>query len=143
MTRIIDICNDLIFKAKEDERIKEIKFIKAYKENFAQMPIEGITAVVNIDKIVFGETFAGEYAESYKKGQLVEVALKIDLYSDRSFSGEELSIFAVKVQQAIYGADENDVIESSSISAIRFDSDLKSIYREIIFNLSVCMSGDN
>lgn len=142
MTQIIDICNGLICKAKENEAIQNVKFLKAFREDFAQTPIDGYIGIVKIEKVSFSNQFAGSFAKNNTKGQVVDVTMAIDLYSDNSITGEELSVATVQVQQAMYDADETDIIQSSSISAVRFDTDLKSIYREIILNLSFCLCGD-
>ena len=142
MTKIIDICNSLIKKAKENETLQNIKFIKSYREDFAQTPIKGYMAIVNIDRVDLKDAFAGEYVSNNSKGRLAEVLLKFDLYADNNYTGENLSIKSVQLQQGLYEADENDIIQSSSISAIRYDSDLKSIFREISFNLSFCLCGE-
>lgn len=142
MTRIIDICNNLIYKAKENEDIQNIKFFKAYREDFAQTPIEGFMGFIKIEKVGFSQTFVGGFADSSSKGQMVDVTLAIALYSDNSISGEALSVASTQVHQAMIKADDKGIIKNSSISPVEFDTNIKSIYREIRFNLAFCLCGE-
>lgn len=142
MTEVINIVNSLIYKARENENIKNVKFVKAYRENFAQNPVEGYIAVVKIEKISKTNSFAGGFADSKIKGEMFSVCFALSVYSDNDITGEELSSTALKIQQAVADADESSIIESSWISPIEFDSDIKAIYREINFTLAFCLCGD-
>ena len=142
MTAIIDIVNSLICKAKENECISNVKFVKAFRENLAEHPIDGYIAVVKVEKITKTEDFVGGYAKNNIKGEMFNASFALDVYSGNDITGEDLSATTLKIQQAVCLADESNIIDDSWILPIEFDSNLNAIYREIKFNLSFCLCGE-
>lgn len=139
MTAVIDIVNNLIFKAKENNEISDVKFQKGYKNDFSQSPVNGYIAIVKIEKIIQSVSFVGGYLDSQNKGDIYTVDLVLDVYSDNDIAGEELSSTVLKIHQAVIQADDKGIIDSFAISPIEFDSNIKAIYRKISYNLQLCL----
>lgn len=142
MTAIFDIVTALIKKAKEDEALKGIRFVKAYKNGYTENPVDDYLVVVNLERVSQEQSFVGGYFDNGIKGQMYSAKLVLRVYADRQKSGEELGCLALKIQEALKKYDYNNLISKLSIGPISFDGDLESIYREISLNLEFCMCGD-
>lgn len=142
MTKITEIVNSLIKKAKKDPDIQGVTFVKAYNNRLAACPVEGFVAVVKIENINLEESFAGGYAESNIKGEMYNVKLELDVFSDSDITGESLSDMTLRVMRAIQNADESSIISDVYVTPIEFDEKLNGIFRKIVIQLDFCLCGD-
>ena len=51
MTAVIEIVNNLIKKAKENEAVNNVRFLKEFRQDMAESPVDGYIAVVKIENI--------------------------------------------------------------------------------------------
>ena len=119
MTAVIEIVNNLIKKAKENEAVSNVRFLKEFRQDMAERPVDGYIAVVKIENIDMSQSFAGGLYDKYIKGEM---------YS---------------VNQALTDADTDNIIADSFVSPIDFDESIKAIYRKINFDLAFCLCGEN
>ena len=143
MTAVIEIVNNLIKKAKENEAVSNVRFLKEFRQDMAERPVDGYIAVVKIENIDMSQSFAGGLYDKYIKGEMYSVKVTLTVYSGNDISGEELSAVTLKVYQALTDADTDNIIADSFVSPIDFDESIKAIYRKINFDLAFCLCGEN
>ena len=129
-------------KAKKNTEIDCVTFVKAFKNNMAQSPVEGFVAVVKTESINMSGSFAGGYADSNIKGEMYTAKVVLDIFSGSEISGESLSDITLKIMNAIEKADESSMISNMEVSPIEFDENLKGIFRKLIFQLDFCLCGE-
>ena len=142
MTAIFDLVTTLIKRAKENEQIKDVRFVKAYKSEIAENPVGDYLVAVNLENVMQTQSFVGGYFNDGVKGQMYSAKLVLRVYADRKKSGEDLGRLSLKIQEALTKADSNNIISGLSIGPISFDGNFESIYREISVNLEFCLCGE-
>lgn len=143
MEIIYNIISRMVTKIKENEELKDIRFLKAFDNNYGQNPFDDYIVTVDLKKLTQGQTFVGGYFDSNSKGQLYSGKIVFRVYSDREKSGENLGNITMKIYNQLLSSDDNGIISNSNISPITYDSDFEAIYREIAIEVEFCLCGDS
>ncbi|MCH5299570.1 MAG: hypothetical protein J1E96_07400 [Ruminococcus sp.] len=125
MTELYKITDNLIRLVKQDARLRDVRFEKAYRKAQAHRPVSGFLGVVNFRKVE---------CEMSAEGDIYKTELEIILYS--SESGEELGVTALNLIDALRAADTDGFIANVTVGAIDYDSNNGAIYRSINAQLS-------
>ena len=125
MTELYTITDNLIRLTKQDERLKAVRFEKAYRKAQAQRPVSGFLGVVSFRKVE---------CEMSAEGDIYRTELEIILYS--SESGEELGVTALNLTDALLSADKDGFIANITVGAIDYDTNNGAIFRSVNAQLS-------
>lgn len=125
MTELYKMTDNLIRLAKQDKRLRAVRFEKAYRKAPAQRPVSGFLGVVNFRKVE---------CEMSAEGEIYKTGLEIILYSNES--GEELGVTALNLIDALLAADKDGFIASITVGAIDYDANTGAICRSVNAQLS-------
>lgn len=139
MTQIEDNINALLKKIKEDESLVDYTFVNGFGASDHEYPLKGyLIAVSTLDQQV-GKEFLGNRLSDNLTGSIYNCTLKFRLYAPKSAGGEGLSSLAYTLTQAIKKCDTQSVCESINATPINFDTDMMTVYRDVIAELSFCV----
>ncbi len=127
MTELYTITDNLIRNARRDEKLKDVRFVKAYRKDKAERPVSGFLGVVNFKKAE---------SEMSAEGEIYRTELEIILYNCESESGEALGITALNLTKALKTADKDGFIANMTVGAIDYDSNNGAIFRSVNVKLS-------
>lgn len=142
MNRIIEVINSLIIKAKNQNDLGNVKFLKEFTSCVTSELTGGFVAAVKIEDVNMKDDFAGGYVENQVKGISFEVNFAVEVFSSRDIHGESLSDIALKIMNSIIKADNNKLIYNAVACPIEFNERLNAISRKIKFQMNFCLVGD-
>lgn len=139
MTQIEDNISALVKRIKEDSSLCDYTFVNGFKGAEHEYPLKDyLIAVSTLDQQV-GKEFVGNKVGEKLSGSMYNCTLKFRLYAPKNAGGEGLSSLACTLTQAIKKNDTQSVCESVKVTPISFDTDMMTVYRDVVAELSFCV----
>lgn len=129
MNEFEKIVDKLIYSAKSNETLKDIRFIKAYREQNIESPLTDYLAVVSINSMLRTGEFLGNSVYGNLKGEKYSGEVFIKIYAPDFKEGQGLTSISSILLNSIKQADEENVIEEISFQPIAFEEKINAIYR--------------
>lgn len=129
INEIEEIVDKLIYGAKSDKALKNIRFIKAYKEQNIETPLTDYLAVVSINSMSRSGEFLGDSVYSGLKGEKYSGEVFIKIYAPGFKEGQGLTSISSILLNSIKKADEENVIEEIGFEPLVFDQNINANYR--------------
>lgn len=139
MTQIQRQIDRLVIRLKQQEALKNVRFVREYATDYVETPVRGILAVVGIKETSREKGYIGGYVSSSVKGELYEAKAEIRVYAPQSENGSGLSELVGELLSGLRRADEEKIITEAGAFSIEFDPDLNAIFRRIAFCMEFCL----
>jgi hypothetical protein len=133
MNNITEVADDIVRRARAG--LYGIRFIKAYRKEYAERPPEDFLAVVNLEKVESSRSFIGDVCCNGLRGEAFNAELRISLFAPYDEGGEALGLRALSLCDALRNADNNGYIEELYITGVNYDKNSITIYRDIVVRL--------
>lgn len=139
MKQIEHSINELVRKIKTDERLKDYTFVKGFSSVEHPNPLEGYLIAVSTLDLHAGTQFVGEAVGENLKGCVLTATVKFRIYAPANDGGEGLLTLCCDLTDAIEKNDTLNVCEDVKTTAIAFDNDANTVYRDVLATLSFCI----
>ncbi|MBQ4129715.1 MAG: hypothetical protein IJD68_08120 [Ruminococcus sp.] len=139
MTQLQTNIDDMVKKIKTYGSLSDICFVKGFGAYEQANPLSDyMIAVSTLDTQVVS-SFVGENVKDNLKGGMYDLTLKFRIYAPKNNGGEGLISLANELCDAIRKSDSYNACQDIKISAISFDENAMSVYRDVVLQLSFCM----
>ncbi len=139
MTQIENNVQKLVSKIKRDKSMSTICFVKGFSNKEYPNPLDGYMIAVSTLDAQVGTKFVGDKVSQKLSGSIYNATLKFRVFAPKNVGGEGLTSLAYELCQAIKRSDTQNVCESIKTSGIAFDDNAKTVYRDVICELSFCL----
>lgn len=139
MTQIETNVLRIVSKIKQDESMKDICFVKGFSAVEYQHPLDDYLIAVSTLDAQVGTKFVSDKVGENLKGNMYNATLKFRVFAPKNVGGDGLATLAYKLCEAIKRCDTQNVCESIKTSGIAFDDNAKTVYRDVVCELSFCL----
>lgn len=139
MKQIENSITQLVQRIKSTNEFSECTFVKGHKSSECANPLLNYMVAVSVCDIESSVRFIGESVGENLNGSIVNVGVKFRIYSPKKSGGDALLEMAVKLSSAIKSCDEQNLCQGIEVSGIAFDSDMLTVYRDVVAKLSFCL----
>ncbi len=139
MTQIEHNVEALVRKIKKDDKMKDYCFVKGFKANEHQNPIESYMIAVSTLDAHVGTDFVSDLVGENLKGSMYLATVKFRVYAPKNDGGDGLTSVVYELCEAIKRSDSFNVCEKISTTGIAFDNEAMTVYRDVVAQLSFCL----
>ena len=139
MTQILDYIDDLVKRIKEDKAFTDICFVKGFNSKEHPNPLCGYMIAVSTLDSETSTRFIGSSKDDNPSASMYNATVKFRLYAPKNDGGDGLAMLAYDLCEAIKRCDTLNMCEDIKTSAIAFDSDAMTVYRDVVAQLSFCL----
>ena len=123
MTELENFVEKFVRTAKQNDSLKNIRFVNAYNPRAAEKPVVGFIAAVEI------------------AGINDDIKFNTRLIGGSDVSGSQLGYTAVELAAAYKEADADSCVDSIVLSETKYDKSIAAFYRDIKLSLSLRAAG--
>ena len=139
MTQIETNVHKMVSRIKRDKSMKDITFVKGFSNTDHPDPLlEYMVAVSTLDTQV-GTRFVGDKVGENISGSMYNTSLKFRVYAPKNAGGDGLTALCYELCEAIKRSDTLKVLQDIKTSGIAFDDNAKTVYRDVVCELSFCL----
>lgn len=139
MKQIENSITQLVQKIKNTKALSECIFVKGHKGTECANPLLNYTIVVSVCDIESSSQFIGESVGENLNGSIVNIGVKFRIYAPKKSGGDALLEKAVNLSSTIKNCDDQNLCQGIEVSGIAFDSDMLTVYRDVVAKLSFCL----
>lgn len=139
MTQIEDNVEELVRRIKRDENLKDYVFVKGFNTSEHPNPLNDYMIAVSTLDAGVATRFVGDKVDKNLCGSMYIATVKFRVYAKKNDGGDGLAKLCYTLCEAIRRCDTQNVCEDIKTSAISFDSDAMTVYREVSAKLSFCL----
>ncbi|MCH5299905.1 MAG: hypothetical protein J1E56_01190 [Ruminococcus sp.] len=136
ISEIEEIVDKLIYSVKSDELLKDLRFVKDYKEQNIESPLTDYLAVVSINSMSRSSAFLGDAVANGLKSEKYNAEIFIKIYAPNFKEGQGLTSISSLLLNSIKKADKENLIEEISIEPVVFEENINAVYRICKFKIS-------
>lgn len=136
INEIEEIVDRLIYHIKSDELLKDLRFVKEYKEQNIETPLTDYLAVVSINSMSRSSEFLGDSVYNSLKGEKYSAEVSIKIYAPTFKEGHGLTSISGILLNSIKKADEENLIEEITFEPVMFQENINANYRVCKFKIS-------
>lgn len=126
--------NAFIRKLKENRKLKDIPFIRAYSGRKGDYPVSDFLVTVSEGEETTSP-FAGNFSGNDSYGERLNTNIILNVYCPCNSGGDGITSVINSIRESISSADTKNIVKSLKISEIRYSKEYEALYRSLCLGI--------
>lgn len=129
-----ELTENLIKGLKTSNILKDVRFIKAYKGDSGDSPVESPLVTVGEEDCEF-TSFAGGYTGNGNTGERLSYNIILNIYCPFQSGGDGIARVVSAINDKLKFADVKNIVKSVKVTEIKYSKLYEALYRSMTITL--------